>query len=130
MTKSGKHCGKRRNCLFGTISSFATMFSKSCLLQRQKGSIWGKGLIKCTSIEANCHYHRLNSFTPVDAFAADAIRKYCGKTKIVHDEQFCSIATMFSPLFNNYTFNYVFFSILPRCFQSRLLQICHMWERN
>ena len=45
MTKSGKHCGKRRNCMFCAISSFVTMFSKSCLLQRrQKASIWGKGL--------------------------------------------------------------------------------------
>ena len=47
MTKSGKHCGKRRNCLFWAISSFVTMFSKSRLLQRrQKASIWGKGLKK------------------------------------------------------------------------------------
>ena len=46
MTKSGKHCGKRRNCSFWAISYFVTMFSKSCLLQkRQKTSIWGKGLI-------------------------------------------------------------------------------------
>ena len=46
MTKSGKQCGKRRNCLFWAISSFVTMFSKSCLLQRrQKASIWGKGFI-------------------------------------------------------------------------------------
>ena len=37
MTKSGK---KRRNCSFWAISSFVTMFSKSC----QKASIWGKGL--------------------------------------------------------------------------------------
>ena len=28
MTKSGKHCGKRRNCTFCAISSFVTMFSK------------------------------------------------------------------------------------------------------
>ena len=45
MSKTGKHCGKRRNCTFCAISSFVTMFSKSCLLQRrQKASIWGKGL--------------------------------------------------------------------------------------
>ena len=45
MTKSGKHCGKRRNVSFWAIFSFVTMFSKSCLLQRrQKASIWGKGL--------------------------------------------------------------------------------------
>ena len=43
---SGKHCGKRRYCLFWSISSVVTMFSKSCLLQRrQRASIWGKGLI-------------------------------------------------------------------------------------
>ena len=28
MTKSWKHCGKRRNCLFWAISSFVTMFYK------------------------------------------------------------------------------------------------------
>ena len=45
MTKSGKHCGKRRNCTFRAISSFVTMFSKSRLLQRrQKASTLGKGL--------------------------------------------------------------------------------------
>ena len=32
MTKSGKHCDKRRNCTFCAISSFITMFSKRCLL--------------------------------------------------------------------------------------------------
>ena len=46
MTKSGKHCGKRRNCTFCAISSFVTMFSISRLLQRHpKAFIWGKGLI-------------------------------------------------------------------------------------
>ena len=45
MTKSGKHGGKGRNCTCCAISSFGTMFSKRCLLQRrQKASIWGKGL--------------------------------------------------------------------------------------
>ena len=45
MTKSGKHCGKRRNCSKRAISTFVTMFSKSRRLQRrQKASIWGKGL--------------------------------------------------------------------------------------
>ena len=45
MTKSGKHCGKRRNYSFCAISSFVTMFSKSHLLQRrQKASIWGIGI--------------------------------------------------------------------------------------
>ena len=49
MTKSGKHCGKRKNCMFA-ISSFVAMFSKSCLLQRrQKASIWGKGLMSVIS---------------------------------------------------------------------------------
>ena len=45
MTKSGKHCGKRRNCSFWAIFPFVTMFSKSRLLQRhRKASIWGKEL--------------------------------------------------------------------------------------
>ena len=52
MTKSGKHCGKRRNCSFLAISPFVTMFSNSRLLQRrQKAFIWGKGL---TSTSAVC----------------------------------------------------------------------------
>ena len=52
MTKSGKHCGKRINCSFWTISSFVTMFSKSRLLQRrQKASIWGKGLTHTTNLQ-------------------------------------------------------------------------------
>ena len=34
MTKSGKHCGKRRNCTFCAISSSVTMFSKSCVQSR------------------------------------------------------------------------------------------------
>ena len=43
--ESGKHCGKKRNYSFWAISSFVTMFSKSCLLQsRHKVSIWVKGL--------------------------------------------------------------------------------------
>ena len=29
MTKSGKHCGKRRNCSFRANSSFVTMFSNA-----------------------------------------------------------------------------------------------------
>ena len=45
MAKSGKHCGKRRNCSCWALSFFVTMFSKSRLLQRrQKASIWRKGL--------------------------------------------------------------------------------------
>ena len=55
MTKSGKHCGKMRNCTFCAISSFVTMFSKSHLLQRrQKAFIWGKGLKEVCSIFAVC----------------------------------------------------------------------------
>ena len=54
MTKSGKHCGKRRNCTFCAISSFVTMFSKSRLLhRRQKASIWGKGLRRCNRLILN-----------------------------------------------------------------------------
>ena len=39
MTKSVKHCGKRKYCLFWAISSFVTMFLKSCLLQRRQKRI-------------------------------------------------------------------------------------------
>ena len=37
MTKSGKHCGKRRNC---------TMFSKSRLLQRASESVYMRERVK------------------------------------------------------------------------------------
>ena len=48
MTKSGKHCGKRKKMLVLAISSFVTMFSKSRLLhRRQKAFIWGKGERTC-----------------------------------------------------------------------------------
>ena len=66
MTKSGKHCGKKRNCLFWAISSFVTMFSNSPLLQRrQKASIWGKGLKQLYKL---CKYKQMyityiNKFT-------------------------------------------------------------------
>ena len=62
MTKSGKHCGKRRNCAFCAISSFVTMFSKSRLLQRRpKASIWGKGLIgfECSFVSIDNFFYRL-----------------------------------------------------------------------
>ena len=36
---------------------------------------------------------------------------------------------MFSTLFNYYTFICKVFIVLPICFQSRLLQMCCMWER-
>ena len=56
MTKSWKHCGKRRNCSSWAISSFVTMFSKSCLLQRrQKASIWGKGCLCFIRIVPSFH---------------------------------------------------------------------------
>ena len=35
MTKSGKHCGKRRNCTFCAISSFVTMFSESVYMRER-----------------------------------------------------------------------------------------------
>ena len=46
MTKSGKHCGKRKNCTFCAISSFVTMFSKSCLLQRLSESVYMRERLK------------------------------------------------------------------------------------
>ena len=60
MTKSEKHCGKRRNCSFWAISSFVTMFSNSRLLQRrQKASIWGKGLNRQVLVytpQSSCYF--------------------------------------------------------------------------
>ena len=41
MTKSRKHCGKRRNCLFWAISSFVTMFPKSRGVRKR---LYEKGL--------------------------------------------------------------------------------------
>ena len=48
---------------FWAISSFVTMFSKSCLLQRrQKASIWGKGLITCIRYYFQWNYHKFWKF--------------------------------------------------------------------
>ena len=42
---SRKHYGKRSSCLLRAISSFPTMFSKSCvLLMLQNEYLWSKGL--------------------------------------------------------------------------------------
>ena len=42
---SRKHCGKRRNCSFRAISSFPTMFFKSCmLLMCLNEYLWSEGL--------------------------------------------------------------------------------------
>ena len=49
MTESEKHCGKRRNCLFRAISTFVTMFSKSCLLQVSE-NVYMRERVKVVSI--------------------------------------------------------------------------------
>ena len=115
MTKSGKHCDKRRNCTFCAISSFDTMFSKSCLLQRrQKTSIWGKGLIEPT---LSC-FPSLARIPFLSHLAkADNFWKHCDSSYL----SFRDNVQRFS-------------LILPRCFKSRLLQmtLCQkqigMWE--
>ena len=69
MTKSGKHCNKRRNCTFCAISFFVTMFSKSRLLQRrQKVSIWGKGL-------NNINKSKINAFLYLEYYNT-SLEKY------------------------------------------------------
>ena len=41
-----------------------------------------------------------------------------------------SFSPMISTIFSNYTFIYKgIFTFFSTCFQSRLLQICYMWER-
>ena len=49
MTKSGKHCDKRRKSSFRAISSFVTIFSKSCLLQRRQK------VSKRERVKSGCH---------------------------------------------------------------------------
>ena len=69
MTRSGKHCGKRRNCTFFAISSFITMFLNSRLLQRrQKASIWGKGLYKTVTIVNASYRVYINQFSQQRTF--------------------------------------------------------------
>ena len=66
MTKTGKHCGKRRNCTFCAISSFVTMFSKSRLLQRHwKASIWGKGLRSLSRLIPMTYENGFSGFLPL-----------------------------------------------------------------
>ena len=42
--RSRTNCGERRNCSFGAISSFVTMFSKVVCCRCQKASVCWKGL--------------------------------------------------------------------------------------
>ena len=78
MTKSGKHCGKRRNCTFCAISSFVTMFSNSHLLQRrQKASIWGKGFKRLTALIGQVHEK------PISLKKAGHLYSFISKQEIV-----------------------------------------------
>ena len=45
MTKSGKHCGKRRNCTFCAISSFGTVFKKPSAVEASE-SIYMRERVK------------------------------------------------------------------------------------
>ena len=112
MTKSGKHWGKRRNCSFWAISSFVTIFSKSCLLQtRRKASIWGKGLMRktlankishlftkwLTGLKSISHY-----VTNLQQMTLTSFRPIFGKCletnywiEIAHYEHFIFFSTMF-----------------------------------
>ena len=51
MTKSGKHCGKRRNCLFLAISSFVTVFKRLSAADASE-SIYMRKRVKVSSLGA------------------------------------------------------------------------------
>ena len=83
MTKSGKHCGKRRNCTFCAISSFVTMFSKRRLLQRrQKAFICGYGLNTLMQLSFSFFYlygvlHHFNPFPHTTILQQTTLNIFC-----------------------------------------------------
>ena len=97
MTKSGKHCGKRRNCTFCAISYFVTMFSKSRLLQRcPKAFILGKGLtnLKRTSMKRNWPRFRKSLFMKEKLL--NRVENYIvAEGEIAHDEKFLLLPQCF-----------------------------------
>ena len=111
MTKSGKHCGKRRNCLFCAISSCVTMFSKSCLLQRcQKASIWGKGLI---TLSAVAYLHTiLLKFGILEFCLLQNILQTCNRTFRIDNAWVTSHTIM------------TFSALKPRMTQFRIFPVC------
>ena len=61
--------------------------------------------------------------------AADNVLKHCGKRKLCSVRAISPYSTVFSTLFDRYTFIYKGFPwFFSWRFQSRLLQICYIWE--
>ena len=59
-----------------------------------------------------------------------AFENIAAKEEIAHDEQFLLLQQCFQLLVIGYPFNYLeIFHFLTKYVQSRLLQICCMWER-
>ena len=68
--------------------------------------------------------------THFDASAADDFWKHSDERRNCSKRAFSPFATMFSTHFDNCPVIYRYVPVcLPRCFQSRLLQICCMWKR-
>ena len=112
MTYSGKHCGKRRNCLFWAISSFVTMFLRRCLLQRrQKSFVWGKGLT--INLREHIYSRWLWKYRDkvMDIFFNDKSGNQCSKGrnssffKNVQNEQFLLLPQCFPLLVIGYPYS-------------------------
>ena len=78
MTKSGKYCGKRRNCTLCAISSFVTMFSKSRLLQRRP-KVSMRERVKERGINCSDNYHPRVSSHQVHQFGIST-NSNCGSS--------------------------------------------------
>ena len=132
MTKSRKHCVKRRNYSFWAISSFVTIFSKSRPLQRrQKASIWGKGLKSVLKLYSE---FSICSTKFSDVFKAENIRNStlsntqmhfdaAGET-IAEKGAISLLVTLFLTVIN--INNLLYGDFWVNTFQSRLFVVC--WE--
>ena len=55
MTKSGKHCGKRRNCSFWAISTFVTVFKKPSAAEASESVYMRERVNPCPHTDAFWH---------------------------------------------------------------------------
>ena len=61
-----------------------------------------------------------------DVSAVDDFWKHCGEKRTCISRDISPLVKLFATIFNNYWLTISLY--LPRCFKSRLLQICCMWE--
>ena len=126
MTKSGKHFGKRRNCLFWAISSFVTMFSKSCLLQRR---LFTERVNQNQTLAIFIDNKPPLKQTYFDSSVADNIWKQCAKDKIAHNEQFLLLSQCFI-LYSIIILRLIQIFVQIFSMSSVVVWICCMWERD